>query len=175
MSFIMVAVGVAVAGAGLSAYSASQQADAQQQQLNYQSQVAANNAKIAQQQRSVELQKGQADVQRAMLEQNQAIGNQRSALASNGVDIRQGSALDLLTSTKFLGQQDNNNIATNAARTAWGYGVQSNNYQAQSTLDRWQASNIDPAASGAMAGFGSLLGSVGNYAGARAAMGGFSR
>jgi hypothetical protein len=169
MSFIMVAVGVGVASAGLAAYSASAQADAQQQQLNYQSQVAANNAKIAEQQRSVELQKGQLDSQRAMLEQSQIIGNQRAALASNGVDLTQGSALDLLASTKYLGKLDTNNITTNAARTAWGYDVQSSNFKAQSILDKNTANNIDPAATGAIAGFGSLLGSVGNYAGARAA------
>ena len=164
MSFAAVAVVAAVASAGLSAYSASQQAQAQKDQANYNSQVAANNATIDLQQRSSSLQQGDVEAQQAQMHQAQVLGAQRASLAANGVDLTTGSAQDLLTSTKFLGAQDVNTIQSNAARTAWGYQVQGMNDSANSQLLKWQADNIDPTSVGFMAGASSLLGSASQFA-----------
>ena len=164
MSFAAVAVVAAVASAGLSAYSASQQAQAQKDQANYNSQVAANNATIDLQQRSSSLQQGDVEAQQAQMHQAQVLGAQRASLAANGVDLTTGSAQDLLTTTKFLGAQDVNTIQSNAARTAWGYQVQGMNDSANSQLLKWQADNTNPTAIGFMAGASSLLGSASQYA-----------
>ena len=167
MSMVAVAV-IAAASAGLSAYGAYEQADAQKKTLNYQSQVAANNATIDLQQRSSSLQQGDIEAQQSQLHQAQVLGAQRASLAANGVDLTQGSAQDLLSSTKFLGAQDVNTIQSNAARTAWGYDVQAMNDSSTSQLTKWQADNTSPIGSALMAGTSSLLSSASSYAGAKA-------
>ena len=166
MTFAFTAV--AVVSAGLSAYSAYQQADASKKAANYQAQVNRNNAILAGQQRSAALQQGEADTQTAMRQQAQTLSAQRAALASNGVDLTEGSSQDLLATTKFLGAADINTIQSNAARQAWGYDVQGINASAAGQLDQWQADNINPAGIGAMAGTQSLLSSASSFAAARA-------
>ena len=163
-----VAIGLAAAGAGMSAYSASEQADASKKAANYQAQVNANNAKIAEYQRSSAIQQGEVDAQNSMRQQAQTLSAQRAALASNGVDLTEGSSQDLLATTKFLGAADVNTIQSNAARQAWGYDVQGTNASAAGQLDQWKADNINPAGIGAMAGTQSLLSSASSYASAGA-------
>lgn len=164
MSLVYVGVAVAVIGAGISAYSASEQASAQKKQLNYQAKVDANNAKIAEWQRSDALQRGEIEAQNSMRQQAQLIGAQRATLAANGTDITQGSSLDLLTSTKFTGAADVNQIQNNAAREAWGFTVDAANTRASQNLTEWQANSINPTKVGVMTGVGSLLSSAGQYA-----------
>jgi len=164
-----IAVGVSAISAGVSAYGASQQADAQKRAADYQAQVEANNAKIAAWQRSDAIQRGEQEAQRSMRERSQMIGKQRAALAANGVDMTQGSALDLLASTEFLGQEEVNTIQSNAAREAWGYEIQGQNYNSASSFERWKASNASPVKAGAMAGASSLLSSASSYAMSKAA------
>ncbi len=167
--WMVAAVGIAVTSAAVTGVSSAMQADAQKQAANYNSQVAANNAKIALQQRSSSLQQGDVAAQQSQMHQAQVLGAQRASLAANGVDLTQGSAQDLLSSTKFLGAQDVNTIQSNAARTAWGYDVQGMNDSANSQLLKWQADNTNPAAIGAMAAGGSLLTSAGSFASMKAA------
>ena len=104
------------------------------------------------------------DAQNAMRKQASVIGDQRAQMSANGIDITQGSAQDMLASTKFLGGIDVNTIQSNAARQAWGYSVQGMNDQNASTMETWKANSINPAAIGAMTAGGSLLSSVGSAA-----------
>lgn len=152
------------ASAAMQGVQASQQADAQKTAANYNAQVQANNAMVASQQRSVTIQNGQAQAANSEMQQAQLLGKQRAAFAANGMDLHSGSAVDVLTSTKVLGNQDVATIQTNAARQAWGYAVEGNNYTAQSNLDKWQADSTNPAAIGAMTGSQSLLTSASSYA-----------
>ncbi|WKJ88752.1 hypothetical protein QZJ86_12040 [Methylomonas montana] len=168
MPFAFVAAAAAVIGAGLSAYSASEQASAQKKAANYQAQVEANNAKIAGYQRSAALQQGEEQAQQSMMEQSQLRAKQIASMAANGVDLNSGSATDILATTDFLGKQDVNAIQNNAARKAWGYQVESGNYDAQSNLSKWKADNTNPAKIGAITGASSLLSSASTYAGAKA-------
>ena len=155
---------IAVGSAAMSGVSAATQANASKQSANYQAQVDQNNATIATQQRSAAIDQGQTQSMQAELQQSQLLSQQKADLTANGLNLNSGSAVDLLASTKFLGQQDVNAIQTNAARQAWGYSVQASNDQAQSSLAKWQADNTNPAAIGAMAGAGSLLSSASSYA-----------
>lgn len=164
MSFAFTAAAIAVVGAGLSAYSASEQADSQQKAARFQAQIDANNAQIALQNRSIELQQGEQDVQRAMMERNQLIGRQRVALAANGVDMNEGSAQDLLATTEFLSEWDQANIKNNAARKAWGFQVEQDNHLAEAGFNQWKAKQANPAKAGAITGFSSLLSSATPYA-----------
>lgn len=167
MPFAYAAVAAAVIGAGLSAYSASEQADATKKQNEYQAMIEANNEKIAGYQRSAALQQGQEQAQQAMLAQSQTLSRQRAALAANGLDLNSGSAVDLMATTKFLGEQDVNQIEKNAARKAWGYTVEAANYKAASNLDKWKADSTSPTKVGVMTGVSSLLSSASLYAGSK--------
>jgi hypothetical protein len=166
MSFAYTAAAIAsaVISAGISAYGASQQADARKKEADYQARVEANNAKIAAWQRSDAINRGEQEAQRSMRERSAMIGKQRAALAANGVDLNQGSALDLLASTEFLGQEEVNTITSNAAREAWGYEIQGANYSNNSSFEQWKARNASPGKAGAMAGASSLLSSASSYA-----------
>jgi len=161
------AAAVAAAGTGLSV---SQQADAQKKQAEYQAQVAANNAQIEKWQRSSALQKGEQEASRALQEQSQLLTSQRAALAANGVDVTQGSALDVLATTRFLGAQEQAAIQSNAAREAWGYDVSGQNQRNESAFSNGRARSINQAAQGGWAGGQSLLSSAASYG----AAGGFS-
>jgi hypothetical protein len=90
-------------------------------------------------------------------------------LAANGLDLNSGTAVDLMATTKFLGEQDVNQIEKNAARKAWGYTVEAANYKAASNLDKWKADSISPTKIGVMTGASSLISSATMYAGAKAA------
>ena len=178
MSFIGVAIGVATAviSATMSGIQAKNQAEAERSAAEYNAQVANNNATIANQQRSSILQQGDVEAQNEMRKQAQMIGEQRAQMSANGIDITQGSAQDILASTKFLGGIDVNTIQSNAARQAWGYEVQSMNDKSTAVMETWKANSINPSQIGAMAAGSSLLSSIGSaassYAGSKGGGGG---
>ena len=167
-----VAVAGMVASAAMQGVQSSSQSAAQQNAADYNAQVANNNAIIAAQQRSTTLQQGEAEAHKSMRDQAQMIGAQRAQMAANGIDLTQGSAQDILASTKFLGGIDVNTIQSNAARQAWGYEVQGMNDKNAATMETWKANSINPSQIGAMAAGSSLLSSIGGAATSYAAGGG---
>lgn len=158
--FTGAAVVISAIGTGVSTYA---QADAQKKQAEYQAQVDANNAKIAAWQRSDALQRGEQEAENALRQQQLLLGQQRAALAANGVDVTEGSALDILATTRFLGAQEVASIQSNAAREAWGYDVQGNDALSSSNFEKWKAKSTKPALQGAIAGGSSLLSSASSY------------
>lgn len=207
-AIIAVAVVAAVGSAVMQGIQASQAAAAQKQAAEYNAQVAANQAQVAAQQRtynaqvavnneqtlleqrSSSLQQGEVDAQASMRQQARMIGEQRAQISANGIDLTQGSAQDLLASTKFLGGIDVNTIQSNAARTAWGYDTQASNVRSKAIIDSYnstadvnaftfdsqmstnKANSINPSAIGAMAAGTSLLSSIGSAASSYASAGG---
>ena len=111
------------------------------------------DAQIAQLQGSQALAAGQAQEEDSRLQSGQLFGRQRAQLAANGVQLGSGSALDLLTGTKVIGNIDATTIHNNALRAAWGY-------QTQSDIDRYAASNLNPTTTALT----TLLGSAGSVA-----------
>lgn len=161
MSFAYAAAAIAVIAAGVSA---AAQADAAQKQADYQAAVEENNAKIAAWQRSDALQRGEQEAARSMQEQAQLIGTQRARLAASGQDVTEGSAQDIIATTRYLGQQDVATLQSNAAREAWGYDVQGANAQSSAAFERWRAKNNNPAVAGVMAAGTTLLSSASLFA-----------
>jgi hypothetical protein len=163
-----VLVTTAVASAVMQGIQAKNAAQAAKQAADYNAQVANNNAIIDAQQRSSTLQQGEAEAHKSMRDQAQMIGAQRAQMAANGIDLTQGSAQDLLASTKFLGGIDVNTIQSNAARQAWGYSVQGMNDRSAGIMEKWKADSINPSQIGAMAAGQSLLSSASSAASAYA-------
>ena len=159
-----VAVAGMVASAAMQGVQASSQSAAQQNAADYNAQIANNNAIIASQQRSTTLQQGELEAQNAMRKQASITGDQRAQMSANGIDLTQGSAQDILASTKFLGGLDVNTIQSNAARQAWGYSVQGMNDKSAANLETWRANSINPSQIGGMAAGTSILSSIGSAA-----------
>ena len=117
---------------GVSAY---QQGKAQQAQYNYQAKVNEENAKIAQENANVQRQQGIEDARLQRMKAISTIGSQQAAMAANGVDITQGTALDVISDTAAMGELDALQTQYNYESKARGYEVQAGNYKNQSNLD----------------------------------------
>lgn len=120
------------------------QASMQKSALDYYAQISSNNAKLA------DYQGRQAGVIGQTLEQNSELrtagvyGAQRAGLAANGVDLGEGSANDILTTTKMMGTRDALTIRDNAARQQWGFAVEAQNYTAEAAAEKASAGMISP-------------------------------
>lgn len=154
------AVYAMAAGAAVSAYAAYSGAQNTKAQANYQSKVAANNAQSAEwaaQDAAKRGEQAQIDSRRkyAALQ-----GTQRTALASRGLDVGEGSALAILGDTELFQGIDAGRIEDNSNREQWAIRNQKANYQAQSELSAWDANSTNPALNAGM----SLIGSSGQVA-----------
>lgn len=176
------------AGMGAQAAGARQAAQAQKTSLLYESQVANNNAQIAEYQaqgaeaqaRAAEGQARDATVyggirEQAVRMQSAALkSSQRTALAANGVDVREGSANDILTSTDYMTALDVNAVGMdtrsavmdaytardNALKNAWGYRTQGAGYKDAAANSRASAATVSPNRSALL----SLIGNSGQVA-----------
>lgn len=147
-------LGMQAAGMGISVMGAMNQAKGEQSMATYRAAVNTNNAKVA------EYQAQQEQVIGAQQEQTQRIktagieGSQRAAMAANGIDLGQGSATDVLTTTAYMGERDALTIRDNAARREWGYRINAQNLNSEASAYSATASAINPT----MSGLTSLLG-----------------
>lgn len=114
---------------------------AEKQSLNYQAKVDDQNAAVAHMQSTNALAIGSQEEDRQRARVRQAIGSQRAAIAANGIDPSSGSALDAQVNTAGFGEEDALTLRANAARKAWGYDVESNNYSSSAKLKRAGAKN----------------------------------
>lgn len=157
---IQAALAIQGVGAIMSMQGATSQASTQRAVLGYESAVARNNAATARYQAQQELVIGAQQEQAVRLRTAQLKGAQRTSMAANGIDLGEGTATDVLTSTEFMGEHDALTIRDNAARKEWAYLNQAQNYDSTANTDAAMASAINPT----RAGLGSLLGSAGAMA-----------
>lgn len=128
------------AGTGVAAMGAYNQAQSQKAALE-------NQAQIADWQASQAENVGQQQQAAAGLKAQALMGQQAANLAANGVQLGQGSAAEIMASSKFMSDRDQLTIRDNAMRTAWAY-------RTQADVERTMGSNISPITAGAT----SLLG-----------------
>lgn len=162
MSAYMPAVSLATqaAGAASSTVGSYYSARTSKTNLELQSSLADTNAKIAELGAQSALMQGEREEQKSRLQTAQLKSTQRTAMAANGIDLGEGSAAQVLTSTDMMGEIDASTIKANAARSAWGYRTQAVNEKNQATMSRAAASAISPGGSA----FSSLLGGAGGVA-----------
>ena len=154
----MASLGMQAAGAAMGTVGSYYSAQNTKSNLQMQANLADTNAQIAELGAQSALAQGAKEEQRSRLQTTALKKSQRVAMAANGVDLGQGSAAEILTSTDLMGDIDANTIKANAVRNAWGYRTQATNYQNQALMNRASAGAISPGA-GAVA---SLLGSAGS-------------
>lgn len=94
---------------------------------NYQNEVAKQNAGLADFQAEQEAKIGAIAEERHRAKVKQMIGSQRAGLAANGLDLSGGTALDLVTETAMLGEEDALMLRFNAMNKAWGYRTEATN------------------------------------------------
>lgn len=155
-----------VAGATMSAYGAYQSSKDSAAAYGYQSQVARNNAQIAETQAQDALARGQIAEGEHGKKVAQLKGNQRAILAAHGLDLGEGSALNILSDTDFMGARDLLIIRDNAAREAWGHRVEGANYRADAGLLQARSDAENPLLAGAttlLTGGGSVASSWDRY------------
>lgn len=153
------AAALAVVGAAVSAYGQMQSADAASKASSYNAAVARNNAIIANQNAEYAAKAGEAQAEQASLKSRAEVGAIKANQAAGNVDVNSGSALDVRSSAKELGQLNAITVRSNAARTAYGYQTQATGYKAQSQLDDFESSSAK--SSGNIAALGTVIGGLG--------------
>jgi hypothetical protein len=105
-----------------------QTAQAQSAAAAAQEAQAKENAKAADAQARNTVLAAQVEEDRRRAQTRAMLAAQRAAFAANNVDMSMGTPMDLLGDTAAIGEQDALTIRANAARQAWGYKVDANNY-----------------------------------------------
>ncbi|ECG8608154.1 hypothetical protein FE298_10550 [Salmonella enterica subsp. salamae serovar 47:z:e,n,x,z15] len=118
-------VAVTVASTAASMYS-------QNQQAKYQSAVADQNADVAEAQAQDAINRGNIEADQRRREMRQRAGTAAATMGATGAELSSGTALDIFGDNAQFGTLDSLTTVNNAQREAYGYQVQSANYQAQS-------------------------------------------
>lgn len=149
------------AGMGFGAVSSYNNSKNAAKAYEAQAKVNENNAIIAGWQADDALKRGDRAAMRVRMQGNQAKGAQRAKLAANGVDLGEGSALNILVDTDYFTDVDVATTLDNAAKEAWAIRNQAAGYSAEASLMSGRAAAESPA----FAAAGSLLTSAGRVAG----------
>jgi hypothetical protein len=152
------AIAVQLAGAGMSAFGQLKAGRAQDRlaklnaesiletsELNAQlieegsetnAQIAEYNARMLEAKARDAVRRGFEDESRFRVDLRGLIGSQRAGYAGQGVDVSEGSPLDVQTDTAYQGELDALTIRTNAAREAWGFNVSAEDERMQAAAQR---------------------------------------
>ena len=110
-------------------------------EYRYQAQVDDNNRKVALWKAQDAKDRGAKEEAAFRTKVAQLKGRQKSALAASGVEIGDGSALDILGDTAALGELDALTIRSNAEREAYEQKVNASNLAANASMKRMGANN----------------------------------
>lgn len=160
MSMATFAIGSTVVGGVQSAVSSYYGAKAQARQLAFEADMADINARMAESAAQRTQQAGRREVQRSRMQTAALKSRQITATAANGIALDEGSAVNVLTTTDYIGEVDANTIEANAIAQAWGHRIEATNQRSAARSGRSAAGAISP---GQAAG-SSLIGSAGAVA-----------
>lgn len=123
---------------GLQAFGAILQGHSAAESDKYNSQLNSVNSNIAKQNAAIA---GQAGAEQATLSSERSratLGSVKANQAASGIDVNSGSASDTQASVSEIGELDALTVRSNATKEAYGYKAQSENFEAQSNLDKYQ-------------------------------------
>ena len=118
-----------------------QAAAAKAAEYEYQAKVDDNNRKVALWKAQDAQDRGAREEASLRIKVAQLKGRQKSVLAASGVEIGDGSALDILGDTAALGELDALTIRSNAEREAYEQKVNASNLAANASMKRMGAGN----------------------------------
>ena len=157
-----VSAAAAVIGLAMSAFGYYQQGEQQKAQYQYQADMMARNAKIADMNAADAQRRGDIEEKQNRLKVAGLIGTQKSAFASSGVAIEEGSPLEVTSDTAAWGEWEAQTIKHNTAKEIWGIKNISADYRAQSGL--YDAAATNAYQGGMFKAGGSLLSGAGTVA-----------
>ena len=140
------AQGMQIAGTVAGAYGAYNQSKAAKKSGEVQAAVARNNAAYSESQARDAIRRGQVSENEVRRRTAQLEGSQRARLAANGIDLGEGSALNILLDTEYFGENDALNVRDNASREATALRQQSSNQQSSADLLQARADSENPTA-----------------------------
>lgn len=120
------------------------QSTATRNAYNVQEKVARNNAQIAEWQAQDAAARGARNEQMSRLKTAQLAGTQRARLAANGVSLTEGSALNILDDTAYMGELDAQAIRDNTSKEVWGQRTQAQNLRDEAALFGYRADAESP-------------------------------
>lgn len=138
------ALGPAAAFAGFKALNTYNKSKAEKKAYQQQAKIADLNAQLEDNQARNSIDYGRNQVEDYQRNVGAFKSSQINALADNGIDVSQGSAIDLLASTEMQAQSDIDTLRYNAALQSWGHQVNKTNYVNQARGLRVQANSINP-------------------------------
>lgn len=142
-----------VASAAMTAIGGYQEARAQRQAGDANAQIMENNARLAEAQAKDVQVLAVRDQEQSAWRTRALIGKQKVAAAASGLDMDIGNTADIMGETAMFGQADEDAIAADAARKAWGFNAEATNYRNQGAQAKWQ---------GRMAGRATILKTIGS-------------
>jgi hypothetical protein len=116
--------------AALLGLSVAEKVSAQRKQGEYEAHQNEVNASLAEESAADALARGGEDEARQRCDTRGLIGSQRAGYAAQGVQVDNGSALDIVSDSARQGELDALTIRTNAAREAHGFTVEALNDRA---------------------------------------------
>lgn len=155
-------IGAGLLGGATSAFGSIAQGQAQKSAAEYNAKIASENAAQAKQNAAIAGQSGAEQAAQQSLKTRAEVGAIKANQAAAGLDVNSGSAVDVRSSARELGELDALTVRSNAAKQAYGYQVQGINEQAQSNLDRFEGEQAETA--GDIGAASDLLNSFGSSA-----------
>lgn len=147
-------------GSGIAALGSVASGIASGNEAAYQAHVATQNAKIANQNSQGATEAGDIKAQQIGLRAAAEEGSIKASEGAGGIDVNTGSAADVQSSERVLGENAQQTTRYNAALQAYGYQTQAKSDEAQAGLYDTEAETAPIA--GAVSGAGSLIGGFGS-------------
>jgi hypothetical protein len=143
----------------MQAFSAMNASNANAEYSRYNAQIARNNEQYATWAAEDAVERGNAAISEKTRQAAALKGTQIASMAARGLDLSEGTPLNILTDTDIMLQQDVDTLKNNASREAWSARVRGSNSSAEASLLNRKAENENPwlVGAGTMA---SGLGSV---------------
>lgn len=148
MTMSALPVYLAVAGTAMQAYSAARNSASNKAAYNYQAAVSRNNAMIAEWNAQDAARRGEQDLIEQQRRTAALSGNQRATFASRGIDMSEGSALNILSDTEYLSNQDQLTLKDNTAKAVWQAKMQAYNEGTNAELLQMRSDAENPLFSG---------------------------
>jgi hypothetical protein len=139
--------GMQIAGTVSGAFGAYNKSKTDKQAFETQAAVARNNAEYSESQARDAIRRGQVAENDVRRRTAQLQGSQRARLAANGIDLGEGSALNILLDTDYFGELDALNVRDNSNREAAALRTQGSNQMAAANLYQARSDSESPFSS----------------------------
>lgn len=125
---------ISIAVFALTAIGAMTRAAGDFQAGTYEFEQAKKNRALAEASAADAMLRGEQEASRYRTRGTQVIGEQRAAAGASGIDVSTGSISEMAADTRMFSELDAQTARNNAAREAWGYQVQADEYAEQARM-----------------------------------------